>query len=359
MSRVLKCPASWKLCQKVPKKPPSKYALQGTMLHQIMEEVLVGKTRNYEKLKPELKYYIDGAVEFVNIIKSNTSGEYEEAHEVRVKMKSWSKKLVDVWGTSDFMLYDQRKNIYHIMDWKFGQVAVYAHNNVQGLIYCAGAIGYKTMNNIKEINFHIVQPPIENFDTYTFSYKRLQDFVYDELVPAVEAAQSKYPKFVAGEEQCKWCPAQMECPARYKQTLKDAKDIFKVVQVLDVVSEDELSALLFKAKGVEAHIKALRAYALEKALAGKPLPNWKIVNGKSTRSWRDKEAAAKWLSEKSDDCFVTKLLSPSQMEKKNRSFKKDPEFQALIHKPQGKPVLVPESDKRQPLIVDAFKEVLL
>ena len=38
--RVINCPGSVALCQKVPPKPSSKYADEGTLLHNVMAEIL-------------------------------------------------------------------------------------------------------------------------------------------------------------------------------------------------------------------------------------------------------------------------------------------------------------------------------
>lgn len=79
---------------------------------------------------------------------------------------------------------------------------------------------------------------------------------------------------------------------------------------------------------------------------GQSFDGYKLVEGRSTRSWISEDEAAKVLSEKlsADELFTQKLISPAQAEKLLKTQKSL--LDGLVNKSEGKPTLVPSCDKR-------------
>lgn len=120
-----------------------------------------------------------------------------------------------------------------------------------------------------------------------------------------------------------------------------------------LMSNEEIGSILFIADQLKTWAKDVEDYAYEQALKGEKIPQWKLVEGRSNRSITDKDAAIAALkaANLSPDVYLKpqELLGISELEK--RIGKK--EFKELIGdlviKPSGKPVLVPETDKRPEL----------
>ncbi|MNJ64634.1 hypothetical protein D3C77_605970 [compost metagenome] len=109
------------------------------------------------------------------------------------------------------------------------------------------------------------------------------------------------------------------------------------------------------AEQLQTWAKDVQGYAFEQAKSGNKIPLWKLVEGRSNRVITDKEAVKAKLIEAGYE--ETKLFKPRELlgigdlETKVVGSKK--EFaklvDGLIIKPPGKPVLVPETDRRSEL----------
>lgn len=356
--RVIACPASYQLNQQIPPSPPNEYAVHGTLLHAIVEDVKEGDLKRYYNLSSEDQGYIQDCMDHVVLLKKTLDDPIREKWEHRVYLDDWGIK--DAWGTADHTLFNL--TVCHVTDWKFGQgVQVFAHENEQLLVYLAGSIGYPIPTKTEKLFIHIVQPPLNHFDVYECTPKYLTEFIFDRLKPAIASALDEYPVFIVGEKQCRFCPAgnAMMCPARIKQTEENAKELFKYVRVLETVPDEKWAYLLGISKQVEDTLRVLRQKSIDRGLRGDNVPGYKVVAGRSNRKWKNEKMAALWLSKNTSiEYFApTKVISPAQAEKKDRALKKDEIFHALAHKGTGKPTLVLESDKRQPIVDDAFKDL--
>jgi hypothetical protein len=93
----------------------------------------------------------------------------------------------------------------------------------------------------------------------------------------------------------------------------------------------------------------IKAYALKQAMNGVKYPNFKLVEGRSVRKFRDEGKVAAVVTAAGYDPYEKKLLGITAMTKQLGKKKFDELLSQYVIKPQGKPVLVPESDKRQAL----------
>lgn len=117
----------------------------------------------------------------------------------------------------------------------------------------------------------------------------------------------------------------------------------------ELLSAEEIAALLPELDNIISWAKQVQAYALEQAVNGENYPGYKVVAGRSVRSFKDPEKVVEVLvSEGFDEALLyeRKLKTLTQIEafigKKNFA----PLLGDLVDKPLGKPTLVPESDKR-------------
>ena len=82
---------------------------------------------------------------------------------------------------------------------------------------------------------------------------------------------------------------------------------------------------------------------------------WKVVEGRANRRYTDEAAAAQAVIATGHDPYEHRLLGISAMEKLLGRKKFSEVLGELVDRPQGKPTLVPASDKR-PALSDVESE---
>lgn len=95
----------------------------------------------------------------------------------------------------------------------------------------------------------------------------------------------------------------------------------------------------------------LQAYATEALLAGKEIPGWKVVEGRSNRAFKDTDAAIQTLISAGYDEALVYDRKPKTLSELEKMLGKKTFADILsdqVVKPLGKPTLAPESDKREP-----------
>ena len=125
----------------------------------------------------------------------------------------------------------------------------------------------------------------------------------------------------------------------------------KTLDESEIINAYEQSSLLVDwANSVSAHI-------LKEALEGKAWPGYKLVEGRSVRKWINEETVLKALTNKGykmDQITNTKIKGIGDIEK--LITKERVQNLGLTVKPQGKPTLVPESDKRPAFGIERAKK---
>lgn len=344
--RVISCPGSVALCAKMPPKPSSKYADEGTLLHNVMDLILTtGQTpesfagMEYEgiKLTQELiEEKVYPALAALDAIDPKKEMEY--ATETRVGFGSY---LPDVFGSTDLLGRIGKRAF--ILDWKFGSgVAVAAEENEQLMFYAAAAMRTPEVqwvfDNCDEIECIIVQPPsVKRWVTTT---KRIKAFE-QELAMAVKISQMPDAPLSSGEH-CRWCAAKPTCP---KMTgLADRA----LHAQLDVINVEQIANYLKKADMLEQWIADVRGLAHQILDAGKPVPGFKLVAKRATRQWvDDDQALVAMLNEgiPEDELTATKVISPAQAEKVLKKHGKQLPANQVVAVSSGS-TLVEDSDPR-------------
>ena len=87
-------------------------------------------------------------------------------------------------------------------------------------------------------------------------------------------------------------------------------------------------------------------YALSAALSGTRFDGWKLVEGRANRRYTDEAAVAQAVISSGHDPYERKLFGITAMERMLGKKQFSTLLDNLVERPQGKPTLVPASDKR-------------
>jgi hypothetical protein len=314
--RVINCPGSVALVQKMPPRPSSKYADEGTLLHNVMAELIMGDEApehylgaRYEDqiLTQELiDNKIKPALEALDAIDAKRVMEIEA--ETRV---GFGDLLPGVFGSTD--LIGRLGNRAVVLDWKFGDgVMVEVEENPQLMFYAAAAMrtpeAQWAFDGATEIEMVIVQPP--EVRRWVTTPERIAEFEL-QLVQAVKQAEKPDAKLAVGDH-CRWCAAKPICPK-----MTGAVDRALKVQI-DALPAEQISTYLKNADMLESWITDLRALAMQMLESGAKLPEYKLVAKRAIRSWTDEEKAKVALFTyglTESEVMETSVVSPAKAEK--------------------------------------------
>ena len=124
----------------------------------------------------------------------------------------------------------------------------------------------------------------------------------------------------------------------------------------DILSPEEIAAIIPYAEALASWSKGVKDYALAHAVDGEEFPGYKLVQGRSNRKITDDQAAIKALLDAG--CDLEKIVRLKSLTDLEGYLSKDTVakvLDGLIIKPEGKPTLVPDSDKREALPTTEFK----
>ena len=313
--RVIACPGSVALSATMPPKPSSKYADEGTLLHDAIAQVLgkdvspeslLGMTYQDQLLTQELiDNKIHVALDLLGVVDPNLEMEYAVETEV-----NFGDFLPDVFGSCDLLGRIGNKAI--VLDWKFGDgVAVGVEENEQLLFYAAAAMRTPSVSwvfeGVTEIECVIIQPP--TLRRWVTTVERVKQFE-QQLAQAVQKSTKIDAPIIAGEH-CRWCAAKPICP---KMTGAVDRALDLQLKSLDA---DKIGGYLANCDLLEQWITDLRALAHQMLEADVPVPGWKLVNKRATRQWANEDVADDVLSKviPKDELYVSKMISPAQAEK--------------------------------------------
>lgn len=372
--RWLVCTPSAKLEEGFPD-TTSEAAKEGTLAHELAElkarhyfytpdfgkkkyTTRANKLKKEDLWKDEMERYTDEYLDYLKVTALNLNTAPYVAIEQKLDLGNW---IPEGFGTADcVMVYG---NTVHVFDFKYGKgVQVDAEQNPQMMLYALGAYAaYKMLYPIEQICMTIVQPRIDHVSEWTCTLEELLSFgekVKEKAALAIEGKGEYHPD----EKACRFCRAKAQCRARSDFNVKKA---FNIGEMPPLISAEEAGKRLQELQDVVKYQKDLQEWALSECLAGKDVPGWKAVEGRSVRDWSDMDAAFDKLIESEmtmeEMLYEKKPLTLAQVEK--LIGKKD--FQdtvgEFVVKKSGKPTLVKESDKREAITntvtaEEAFKE---
>lgn len=357
-SRWMNCPPSARLEEKMDESAPSKYAEEGTLAHELAEVMLRGRfrllpaddcTKEVRRLKKnplysdEMKTYLDVYLDYVTEqyrVAIQSTPDAVISLEERLDFSRW---VEQGFGTGDAIVIAD--GVMEVIDLKYGKgVEVFAERNPQLMLYGLGALeAFDMLFGIKTVKLTIVQPRQERIDSWSISSEDLYIWGDEEVKPKAALAYEGKGETKCGH-WCRWCRVKPLCAKMAETNLDLAKEEFKEPQLL---SDDRLVEVFIQLPMLKDWAESVAEYLLKQAIAGKEVPGYKVVEGRTQRKWADEAQVREILSVDHDpsEFTVTKLAGIPAIEK---LLKKDfqPLLGDLVVIPQGSPTLVPLSDKR-------------
>lgn len=347
--RWLACPPSALLSAKY-EDTSSSYAQEGTAAHALAEyKVLKALGRKADDPTENLDYFNEEMDEATDAYAGYVLEQVAEAKKattdpiVLVEQRvDFSTYVPDGFGTADALIIADDK--LSITDLKYGRgVLVEADHNPQLMCYALGAYEmFSALYDIETVSMTIFQPRRDNVSVFEMKASDLLDWAENTLKPKAELAAEGKGDFTAGEH-CRFCKAKADCRARAEANLALARYDFTLPPTL---TDADIEAILPLLDELTSWAEDIKAYALTRAVAGKEWHGYKLVAGRSNRKYVNEDAVAKKVSDAGFNPYEEKLLGITAMTKLLGKNRFEELLEGLIEKPQGKPTLVPESDKR-------------
>lgn len=347
--RWLACPPSALLSAKY-EETSSSYAQEGTAAHALAEyKVLKALGRKADDPTENLDYFNEEMDEATDAYAGYVLEQVAEAKKattdpiVLVEQRvDFSTYVPDGFGTADALIIADDK--LSITDLKYGRgVLVEADHNPQLMCYALGAYEmFSALYDIETVSMTIFQPRRDNVSVFEMKASDLLDWAENTLKPKAELAAEGKGDFTAGEH-CRFCKAKADCRARAEANLALARYDFALPPTL---TDADIEAILPLLDELTSWAEDIKAYALTRAVAGKEWHGYKLVAGRSNRKYVNEDAVAKKVSDAGFNPYEEKLLGITAMTKLLGKNRFEELLSSLIEKPQGKPTLVPESDKR-------------
>lgn len=354
----------------------SAFAEEGTTAHALGEAKLRLALNQYNRVKyhnaikkleitEDMEEYTEGYKDFVIERFNEAKGKTPDAKlfiEQRLDFSLW---VPEGFGTGDAVIVAD--GTAEIIDLKYGTgVRVSAENNSQMRLYALGAVtAFDFLYDIKQIRMTIYQPRIDNISTETISFNALMTWGEEVKKRADKASSDSVTECVAGEHcDAGFCKARAVCRAYAEERQRLAQYDFKRPAKLTL---EEIADIIDQADKISKWVKTVSDYALDQALNHNvEIPGFKLVEGRSIRKYaKSDEEISKHLIDMGyleEDITTKSLKTISNMEKLLGKKVFNDVLGEYVVKPQGKPTLVHNSDKRPAInstanAIDDFKNI--
>lgn len=369
--RWLNCTAAPLLEKDIPDEG-STFAEEGTLAHAycaLKLKEFLGRPTDGEKEEIAAfndKYHTGEMDEYTDTYKIIVLEKFGEARkrtsdarllvEVRLDFSSF---IPQAFGTADAVIIAD--GTMEIIDFKYGKgVKVSAHENPQMKIYALGAYdAFSFEYDIQKVRMTIVQPRIDNLSEFEMTTDDLLMWASNELAPKAQEAFSGKGKQKPGD-WCRFCKVKATCKALANTCVAAYKEHGDPKLVS---KEDMETTVLPLLPTIKTWLSSVDEYTLQQALSGVHYEGFKLVEGRSIRKITDPAAVIEELGKsgytKESLIKPEELKSLTELEKLIGKKKFALLCADYINKPQGKPTLVPDSDKRPPFNAAAedFKNI--
>ena len=335
-------------------------AAEGTAAHALAEHKL-RKALKMRTKKPISKYdsdemdaYTDGYVEFVLEQLAEAKKDCKDPLILIEQKLDFSCFVPDGFGTGDCIIIADKT--LHIIDLKYGQgILVEAEGNPQMMLYALGALRlFDSLYDIETVSMTIYQPRRENVSTWSIPVDALMEWTENTLKPKAELAFKGEGEFQPGS-WCTFCKAAVKCRARAEAKLQLAQYEFAMPPLL---TDEEIEDILARLDDLTKWANEIQAYAQNAAINhGKNWRGFKLVESRTNRKYTDEEAVAQAAKDAGyHDIYKHSLITITEMERLMGKKTFAEVLGALVVKPQGKPTLVPASDKRPAITSSGAKQ---
>lgn len=370
--RWLNCTPSARLEEKV-EDQGSSFAEEGTCAHALCEIKLRDllnlppEPNEFEELKD--KWYDKSMEDYTDEYVTLVYGKYLDAQKrdpnallIIEKTLDFSVWIPESFGTCDAIIVSDGE--IEVFDFKYGKgVEVSAVENPQMMIYALGAMAdYDLEYDIKNVRMTIVQPRVSNFSEWEISMADLKKWATETL-----AVKARLAIMGEGEHQaggwCKFCKIKARCSALANKMMA----CYTQNEVKELITDEQMGDILTLIPTIKTWCTAVEDYALAQALNGKHFKGHKLVEGRAVRKITDSDTLVARLLDaghSTSDIFKpAELRSLGDLEKAVGKKNFAELAKGCIEKPQGKPTLAPESDKRQEWNVSSaaldFKDIIV
>ncbi len=398
-SRWALCPGSIREEAKYPDTGSGPAAADGTHSHTLLEHCIknglsdpmdqVGETfTDHEgtfKVDADRAARVKTAIEYIR--ERSMNGMFKVISEQKVDPEFLLGRK-DLSGTVDCQIIGP--DWIELIDYKDGMGVVSAEGNMQLEQYAYGVLaGYKLpVNGAYPFNTHrmtIIQPKLalkgmKPITSHEVSVRSLLDNMGTIIVQAAATDKPDAP-LVPGESQCKFCRAKGSCAALAGNVMKEVGIMFQpvVTETLDVAQQSadkdpaqmddaQIRQIMEAAPLMRQLLEAVEKEAMRRMESGISIPGLKLVNGRGSRAWALPEAE---MAEKlvkmgipKGAIYETKLVTPAKAEKLTWEKKDGTKVtlterqlkrmeQEYVSKLAGKLTVVPESDGRPAVIMNA------
>lgn len=313
-ARTLACPAHLQRSEGRPEQPSSAAAEEGTMIHDIVAQVLEDADKEHALLAPltlEQRQIARKHIDFVR-------GLVEDGGRLYVEKRTESPHLHPEWfGTADVVVV--KPPLLIIADLKCGRIPVEVDYdgdiNPQLASYAISVLENlkpAVRSQIKQVETIIIQPREGGIKRRFVSLGELADMKF-RLLEAAKLAERPNPPAHAGKH-CTFCRALAVCETAREKVQSSAKLDF-MPQGPSALPAEDMDELLREAHYAEKWIAAVKDEA-KRILStddGDILGRWELVPTRATRRWKDESQAERFLRDAGlSEVTVTKTISPAQ-----------------------------------------------
>ncbi|MES5415225.1 DUF2800 domain-containing protein [Enterococcus mundtii] len=361
--RWLVCPPLARLEENI-KDRGSSFAEEGTAAHELAElqlmkrfKLLATRAVNSRlKLFKETNGYYDQSMEdyvslYCDLVEERVN-QYESAVvelEQRVDFTKW---VPEGFGTSDVVILSDQA--IEIIDLKYGKgVPVDAYLNPQLMLYALGAVDkYDIIYEFETVRMTIIQPRLDYISTFEIEKEELMYWADNYVAPRAVQAWEGIGEWKITDDVVKFSKVRAQLRPRAERNFQ-VVDKYELKEA-PLLTNEEIAEILDRAPEIKKWLEHVESYALQKARdEGENFPGWKVVAGRSNRKVSDVEGLLMILEaegfEDEDILKPQELKAIGQLEKVVGKKKFAELAKEFIIKPEGKPVLVAETDKRSAL----------
>jgi len=369
--RWLNCPGSVLLTRDIPDHS-SDYANEGTAAHTLSEwcrnehmpalhykgmEIDVKTEDGIKKFKVDFEM-IRNVQEFLDYVNQFGGVPF---FELKAVFDHW---VPGGFGTADDVRIEDGMCI--VTDFKYGKgVQVFVEDNPQLKLYALGTYQqFRHLYDFDKFQLNIMQPRLDHIDETIITLPELLVWAEDVVRPTAAIALKPNAPVVPGT-WCQFCKIKTTCKVRAETVMAEVVEDFVDLDSMNgsevlksaILTNQQMALVLPKLDMITAWCADLERRAMSELLQGHQVGDFKIVEGRSNRKWRDvtnAEAALRESKLKVDEIFKKTLISPTEAEK--LLGKKHPVIISQVIKPKGAPKLAPGSDKRQAMVINPGDE---
>ena len=369
------------------------YAEAGTFCHSVCEYKVRKYLKERVKRPQSEEFYTEEIDQITDVYYEFVVGVIEEMKRNGCEPLVLVEERVDYshiapsgFGTADMLIVGRDadgKGVLHIIDFKAGAgIYVEVDHNSQLSLYALGGLhAYGYIYPIETIRMSIVQPRLDNVNTFECSREELEAWG-ESIKPIAKMAFEGKGEQNPGE-WCRFCRAKPVCKTCAKEALSLCREEFLDLDAGALsedprASPDELSDLeapyqadtttpVFKQPGlipmtklaeilptlnrISSWIEAVFAYVTSEAVNhAVPVPGYKVVEGRSKRVFTDTKAVVDTaVANGYTDLYKQQLITLTEFEKMMGKKRFNELLGEYVAKPPGKLALVPESDPRPPV----------